>query len=46
MCSSVIDVEPFGKAYHVAHGAHEPRHFRDKDQYFGDDFPLPESQTD
>ncbi len=35
-----------GRAYHVAHGAHEPRHFRDEDQYFGDDFPLPESQTD
>ena len=26
-----------GRAYHVEHGAHEPRHFRDMDEYLGDD---------
>lgn len=26
-----------GRAYHIQHGAHEPRHFKDEDQYFGDD---------
>ncbi len=31
-----------GRAYHVEHGAHEPRHFRDEDRYFGADLPLPE----
>ena len=31
-----------GRAYHVEHGAYQPRHFRDEDQYLGDDLPLPE----
>ncbi|KAL3158945.1 hypothetical protein ABBQ32_011343 [Trebouxia sp. C0010 RCD-2024] len=26
-----------GRAYHVDHGAYEPKHFRDTDEYLGDD---------
>ena len=34
--------EGMGRAYHIEHGAEEPRHFRDDDQYFGDGLPQEE----